>query len=280
MNQDFIKPKADNLHKSTSGQGFNHDLPVNRDWDKALDAIHYLLLKKWYYISIASNTKKGFFGSNVKKEVFIKRKRKNLPDELKSILKMKLSTFEDLKGKIRHKQIQSGGNKDIWHFQDNWKEFPKGTKVIEIHQKLLKNLITNDQKLRKAYVVLDGKCNVSEQNTAMMLINRVLESKSYTASTLSNISSIKSEISKNPAAAKRIEPTLKKTVGKIDVTRTKMPGELIVMIKEDKKILSSITFAEKELLLNYLSKLKETGQYSKTHQNIEALIKIQFKKKD
>jgi len=275
--RDLLAPKADVLEKADQGQAFNHELPLRRDWETALDAIHFMLLRKWYYVGIATNTKKGVFGSVVKKGMIIERKRKNLPEELKIILKMKISTFDDLKSKIRQKQISDGGNKDVWHFKTKWKEFPKGSKIIQLHQQLLKSFITGSNNYRKAFIVMDGKCSPTDQNVTMMIIKRIFENKKYTHKIIKEISHLKEEDSLKKEGPSKVEPKLRQSTGKIDLVKTRLPGSLVVELRDNKAAIKTLKPKERELLLDYLAKLKTKGEFSSIHESIENQIRTHFK---
>ena len=105
------------------------------------------------------------------RKISMKRKKRKLPEELESLLKLKSGTFNKLSQKIESQQ-RAGGDKDIWHFKGQWEEFPSGTCIVEIKQKPTMSMFKENPLYRKAFIVLDGQAEVDQQNNTMMLINR------------------------------------------------------------------------------------------------------------
>lgn len=108
-----------------------------------------------------------------------KRRQKDITDETSEILKVKFSTLEDLNVKIKDKIIRGGGDKDVWHFKEKWREFPKGTKVIVLYQQVLQSIFSSDPDFRRAILILDGRCAIADQNNAMLIIRKVFLEKGY-----------------------------------------------------------------------------------------------------
>ena len=177
--ENFFGHKPEDIEKMKFGQGCVHELPLGRNWEKAMDAIHIILSRKWYYIGIATNTKKAFFNKILKKGMTFTRRQKDITEETSEILKVKFSTLEDLNVKIKDKIIRGGGDKDVWHFKEKWREFPKGTKVIVLYQQVLQSFFSSDPDFRRATLILDGRCAVADQNNAMLIIRKVFLEKGY-----------------------------------------------------------------------------------------------------
>ncbi len=177
--EDFFGFRPEDIEKAKIGQGCVHELPLGRNWEKAMDAIHFVLTRKWYYIGIATNTKKGFFNKILKKGMTFSRRQKDITKETGDILKVKFSTLEDLNVKIKNKTIRGGGDKDVWHFKEKWREFPKGTKVIVLYQQVMKSVFTTNPDFRRAILFLDGRCAVTDQNNSMLIIRKVFLEKGY-----------------------------------------------------------------------------------------------------
>jgi len=177
--ENFFGHKPEDIEKMKFGQGCVHELPLGRNWEKAMDAIHIILSRKWYYIGIATNTKKAFFNKILKKGMTFTRRQKDITEETSEILKVKFSTLEDLNVKIKDKIIRGGGDKDVWHFKEKWREFPKGTKVIVLYQQVLQSVFSSDPDFRRATLILDGRCAVADQNNAMLIIRKVFLEKGY-----------------------------------------------------------------------------------------------------
>ena len=182
--EDFFGYRPEDIEKAKIGQGCVHELPLARNWEKAMDAIHFILTRKWYYIGIATNTKKGFFNKILKKGMTFSRRQKDISQETADILNVKFSTLKDLNVKIKDKTIRGGSDKDVWHFKEKWREFPKGTKVIVLYQQVMKSVFTADPDFRRATLFLDGRCAVADQNNAMLIIRKVFLEKGYSSKIL------------------------------------------------------------------------------------------------
>ena len=255
--------KAAGMEGSAKGQAFNHVLPMNRSWDEALDAIHYLLLKKWYYVAVATNTKRG--GKVIKNHLGLERKRRALPEGMESILKLKMNSFQGLKKKIREKQLKNGEDRDVWHFSSQWAEFPEGTKVIELTQTQLSKVITGDSGGKTAYVIIDGKANTIDINTSMMIINKIYKNKEYTAKILGEVKKMK-----NSAKA---EPTLTRH---IDTSNARQPGTVLILLRDHPHQVNNVSPGERQLMDGYFETLKGRGQYTEMHKQIDQLLRLHF----
>lgn len=261
------KPRAANMEDASVGQAFDHELDSSRDWEETLDALHYLLVQKWYYVAIASNTKGGPFTLIQKKKINLKRTKKDIPEELEIVLKMRMATFGELDGRIKAK-VMVGGNKDIWHFKSRWKEFPQGTSVIEVHQRPLWNLLSNDPVYRKAFIIIDGQAKVEHQNQAMFIISKVLHNKEHCEKTLK-------KAEKEPVK----EAKSKKRPRTIYTGRP--TGELILLLKESFGIhVRTLSVEERVALGYYLENLHRTGQDDDSHQELHDKLKKHYKTED
>ncbi len=263
------KFKFENIEGALKGQAFNHALPMTRNWDDTLDTIHYLLLKKWYYVAIATNTKRG--GKLLKNGLGLERKRKSLPEEMQTILKLKISSFEGLKKKIRQKQLKSGEDRDVWHFSSQWKEFPEGTKVIELTQANLSGMVKSKGATKICYIVLDGKATTVDVNTCMFIVHKVFSDKAYAAKVLKEVEKLKKQ--GGPAG---MEPQLKKAV---DIRGARQPGTVMMELRDHPKEVENVTDAEWYLLQGYFEKLKESSQLTDMHIKVEQLLKLHFGEK-
>ncbi|MDX2471717.1 MAG: hypothetical protein QNL04_14195 [SAR324 cluster bacterium] len=240
-NSQALKQNAVAIEGADIGQGFSHQLSMNRDWNEAMNALHYILLRKWYYIGIVTNTK---MKSNklLKHGVEFSRRRTKVDVGLNSILDLRENSYLGLKKKIRDHRQKTGKNNDIWHFSSNWKELPAGTCLVELHQSLLRTLL-GKKDVRNAFVVFDGKASVKDQNSAMMIINKVLTEKEFTEKLL--------EKAKNDQS----EPCLTKQV------HIRQPELLIRFLQENFiMVISSVIPEEKILLDKYFDHLKLSGQ--------------------
>lgn len=257
----FIRPET--LEKSKQGQAFNHVLAAGRDWPQALDTVHYLLLRKWYYLGIA--TLEGSKGQ----KMGMQRKRKALPEEMQSLLKIKMQSLIRLKQKIKEKQIAGEQDRDVWHFTAAWEEFPKGAKVIELSHEGGNGLIKNGSSQRFAYVILDGSAGAMEVNTAMKLVHKVIKDKDYCLRLLKEVDRILKE--KGPKA---LEPKIVKAPDYLDARK---PGTLLLLLRDDPKQVASASMGELVLLKDYLAQLKESGQYGASHRTVESLLTFRLK---
>lgn len=262
-----LSPKADRLNNSNEGQAFDHELDSSRDWEQTLDVLHNLLVQKVYYIAIATNTKGGLFNPVMKKGINIKRIKKEIPEELQLVLKMRMDTFGELDQRIMQKSL-SGGNKDIWHFRSQWKEFPKGTSIIEVHQRPLWNILSSETIFRKAFIVLDGQAEVEAQNQAMFIVSKVLHNKEF--------------------CDKRFKELGKKVVkeGKIKkrprtIYTGRPPGAIILLLKETFGIhVRTVSIEERVALGYYFEKLRLTGELDESHKELLTKLKRYFKTED
>ena len=246
----------DNKEGVDKGQAFSHQLSLSRNWNEGLNALHYILLKKWYYIGIITNTRRN---SNklLSQGVEFSRRREKVDVGLRSILDLKENSYLELKNKIRTQRLKSGKNNDVWHFGSTWKELPAGTNIIELHQSLIRTLL-GKKGVRNAFIVLDGKATVGDQNAAMMIINKILTEKEFTERLLEK------------AKEDSEEPTLTQSPTEVvrnPVTLFKDLMDNFVMVG------SSVSVAEKKLLDIYIDELQREGEYgtdeAKTHKQLE-----------
>lgn len=239
-NSNALRQDTDAIDGADVGQGFSHQISMSRDWNEAMNALHYILLRKWYYVGIITNTK---MNSNkmLKHGVEFSRRRKKVDVGLRSILDLKENSYLGLKKKIRDQRKKTGKNNDIWHFGSNWKELPAGTCLVELHQSLLRTLL-GKKDVRNAFVIFDGKASVKDQNAAMMIINKVLNEKEFTDKLLEK------------AKKDQEEPDLTKTA------HTRNPDVVLAGLQENfLMLMPSVTAEEKKLLDLYFDRLKITG---------------------
>lgn len=251
-----LGPSIHDLEGADLGQGFTHQLPMTRNWTQAMNALHYLLLRKWYYVGIVTNTKRK---SNklLKKGVEFSRRRENLDTGLRSILNLKENSYADLKTKIRQQRVKMGQNRDVWHFGSNWKELPKGTAIIELHQSLLRTLLGHSD-VRNAFVILDGKASIADQNRVMSLIAKVFQEKEFMERAL--------EKAKHDSK----QPILKRAAVQREA---RQPGPLMVQLREDfSQVMPSVNASEKALLDDYFERLKKSGQATAAHEKLQKSI--------
>ena|GEM_PF-3255426 len=271
----YIRPKLHQLENMKEGQAFSHELAALRDWEKALDAIHILLSSQWYYILAITNTRKTKFGSRVLKgQVCMSRQQQEIPEELETLLTMRLSSFKGLKSKIRERVLDSGNNKDVWIFKTTWQEFPKGTKIIEIYQQPLRNSFLTVPIYRRGFIVLDGRSSTREVNDTMVDMKRVFLSKSFTnriiaggADILRNKQIIHSVVEKNVPALE--EKSAKQGSIRIGKIRGRMPGGLVMQLLDDfEEVYTTVTVAELGLIYDYLDELKKRGERAYWHEDL------------
>lgn len=271
----FIPPKAHRLEKFKDGQGFSHELHIARNWERALDAIHITLSDSWYYIAIASNSKRGTFSPRLlKREICLDRQKQNIPKELQTILAMRLQSFQDLNDKIRDKVLTTGGaNKDIWMFRSRWKEFPKGTLIVELYQGLFRNIALLNPRYHRAFVILDGRCTVIDQNDTMIRIKRVFQSRRYTEKVIreSDIPIFKSE----PVSTDIV--VVEEEEKREEVVRGRLPGGLVMLLLEDfDENIRTITLEEQARLFVYLDQLRDRGERHWWHDDLEVKLEKHF----
>jgi len=249
----------------TDGQAFLHQLDSSRDWEKTLDALHFLLKQKWYYVAIASNTGGGFL-NKPKKKVNLKRKKKSIPEELETLLKMRLKSFKELAKKIKD-QSRYDGDKDIWHFKTPWKEFPSGTGLIEIHQQTSWSRLANEPVYRRAFVVIDGKATDEEQFKIMLLINKMFKNKAYADQTYRRIGKEKVKEAK--------------LTGKKSVYRGRPTSELAIKLTDNFGINVRGVSAEERVAMGfYFDRLKKLGEFHENLKKLEERLQKHFKTDD
>ncbi|OGH01887.1 MAG: hypothetical protein A2600_09450 [Candidatus Lambdaproteobacteria bacterium RIFOXYD1_FULL_56_27] len=264
----YHNAKADRLGKKTDGQAFDHELESSREWEQTLDVLHHLFLQTWYYIAIAANTNGGMFTPILKNSINLKRTKQEIPTELQTVLKMRISTFGDLDKQIERKALTSG-NKDIWHFRTKWKEFPEGTSIIAIQQRPLWNLLSSTPTFRKAFIIIDGQAEVQNQNQAMFLISKVLHNQEFAEKSFKSI-------------GKKAAPPEAKPRPRTKTIYTGRPtGELVLLLKEAFGIhVRTLSVEEKVALGYYFERLKRTGEQDESHVEIWDKLKKHFKTED
>ena len=238
-----MKQDTETIDGADVGQGFSHQLSLSRDWNEAMNALHYILLRKWYYIGIVTNTKRQ---SNklLKQGVEFSRRRTKVDVGLSSILDLKENSYLGLKKKIRDQRKKTGKNNDIWHFSSEWKELPAGTCLVELHQSLLRTLL-GKKDVRNAFVVFDGKASISDQNSAMMIIHKILSEREFTDKLLEK------------AKLDREEPTLTKAAN------PRKPEHLVEILQDNFLMLFSSVIPEEKILLDkHFDKLRLAGDQS------------------
>lgn len=245
--------------------GLNHDLALTRNWDDALDALHHLLMNKWYYVGIATNTKAG--GSLIESGVNFSRKRTDYEGQFKELLGLSRNRFGELAEKIEKTKWEGGGKADIWHLKQATRGLPKGSAVIELNQKSLGSVLTGSSKGRGAFVILDGKAAISDQNNAMMLIKKVFTDKAYTKKALL--------AAKNAKKAKKAPPQRSQ---KLDIRGARQPGSLVLMLRGDfNNVAPTVSPAEKALLLDYFDQLEARGEANAGHKELRAKVEKALK---
>jgi hypothetical protein len=285
---DFIRPKVDKIlnQGKNDGQFFFHELSWNRNWENTLDALHLHLSELWFHVAIATNTRKKFWGDQILlQSINISRSRKELPEELCDLLKLRFKTFGALKKKIRRKVIEEGeGDKDVWHFTSKWKEFPRGTRVIELYQKKISFFERTDDQYKRAFVILDAKCSIAELNSSMFKIKRVFESKDFTNQILKNApkKTRKTELPPRPKRApsllnKKPEKPTFDNIPQEAALRGRGPAGLLINLTENFEVhIKTITLEEKANLFNYLEKLEQTGEKNWKHNEVEVKLNKYF----
>ncbi|OGG97196.1 MAG: hypothetical protein A2527_10290 [Candidatus Lambdaproteobacteria bacterium RIFOXYD2_FULL_50_16] len=247
------------------GQAFLHQLEPSRDWEKTLDALHFLLVQKWYYVAIASNTWGGFL-NNPQKKVNLKRKKMDVPEELSALLKIKLASFKELAKKIDH-QTSYDGAKDIWHFKSGWKEFPQGTGLIEIHQQTSWSRLSNEPIFRRAFIVIDSKSSPEDQFKIMLLVNKMFKNKAYADQTYRRIGKEKINEARiaRPSGIYQGRPT----------------SELVIKLKDNFGInVRGITKEERVALGFYFERLRKLSEFDETLKEVETRLLRHFKTDD
>jgi len=285
---DFIRPKADKIldREKNDGQFFFHELSWIRNWERTLDAMHLHLSDLWFHVAIVSNTQKKFLGDRILlKTININRSRRELPEELCELLKIRFQTFHALKKKIRNKVIEEGlGNKDVWHFTSKWKEFPKGTRVIELYQRKISLFGNSDKLLKRAFVILDAKCTIAELNGTMFKIKRIFESKDFANQILKTAprNTRKTELPPRPrrkasALKKKPEKPTYKNIPKKEAERGRGPAGLLINLMNNFEVhIKTITLEEKASLFAYLENLKLTGEKNWMHDDLEFKLNKHF----
>ncbi|MCP4296132.1 MAG: hypothetical protein GY786_11035 [Proteobacteria bacterium] len=268
----FIPPKYELLENLTEGQGFSHELPVMRDWGKTLDAIHLHMLDRWYYVATATNSRKsGGLNKILKNDVNLDRQKQEIPTDLKTILTMRLTSFNDLNTKIKGRILGSGGsNKDVWMFRTKWAEFPKGTMVIELYQRFLRNSVAARSLFRRAFVILDGKCSSGESNDTMLRIRKIFNDKAFAKKVVLDGPEIERNLDTSPSLF-REEPeiAIKEVKVRDQGKKGRLPGGLVVELLDDfSKNARSLTAEEMMNLYHYLENLKNRGETAWWHEEL------------
>ena len=284
MKTSFLPPKVDQLEKVTKGQSFQHDPSHSRNWEKAMDALHILFSHYPFYASIVTNTSQSFWESRILiGKLNLSRSKKKLPKELKDILSIKFNTFDALKEKIRNKTIwDSDGARDVWHFSSRWKEFPKGSKVIELFQKKNPSLFSPTAGFRCGLIVLDARCSVAEINAIMFNIKKVFESRKFTKRILShNPNKETKTLTRSVETQLIFEKKEKRPADKKDkrteLVRGRGPATLLLLLQDNFSFhVRTITLEEKATLYAYFENLKTRGESRIEHEEMERKITSYF----
>ena len=238
--------------------GFVHALGVTRNWDNALDALHHLLLKKWYYLGIASNTKKGASGNLLTDSLDFSRKRSDT--EGKAILGLGRNSFSELMALVNQQKWGAGGEADVWHLKSGWKELPSGTCLIELNQNFLFSALTGSKEnKRTAFVVLDGKAAVQDQTNSLLLVKKVFTDKGYTQEQL-----------KEARSSKANEPKLVQAAAK---KPGRQPGGLVMALQEDfEGVVKTLTLGERNSLETYFNQLEARKEANANHRQLQEKV--------
>ncbi len=243
------------------GQHFLHELPVFRDWEIALNVIHLALVSQPSYIGIVTNTRRQLNG--ITKDINFERKKEDISEELKSLLRIKSRTFTDLAVKIKEKQLTTDSDKDIWLFSTPWREFAEGTKVISLHQRFEARFKKKTHKYRRAFVILDQKCSIASQNKMLYIIDRILDDEK-------NIKRILKIAAYNFVKRPARKKAKKKYVGRL-------PGRLVLLLKNQfATTIATVSEDERRMLKIYFQMLKDLDEYNKSHADIEQRLGSYF----
>lgn len=284
MKTSFLPPKIDQLKNTSKGQSFQHELSHSRNWEEAMDALHILFSHTPFYASIVTNTTKSFLGSRILiGKLNLVRSKKKLSKELKDILSIKFSTFSALKEKIRDKSVwDSAGERDVWHFTSRWKEFPKGSKIIELYQKKRAVLFSPMPGFRRAFVVLDARCSVAEINSVMFNIKKIFDNKKFTQRVLTGHTHAKKKTLTRNVETQLIFEQKKnnsqdKTKKGDELIRGRGPATILLLLRENFNFhIRTITLEEKATLYAYFENLKTRGESSIEHEEMERKVTSYF----
>ncbi|MDX2470178.1 MAG: hypothetical protein QNL04_06330 [SAR324 cluster bacterium] len=245
-------------------QAFNHQLHQSRDWDQALDVIHWILAKKWYFTAIATNNKKGT-GGRLSNQLFIQRKCNAVTEEIEALFKIQLNGILQKANKVDKFRINE---RDVWHLTSTLEEFPKGTKIIEIHQLALSSLIKSTKSKKSAFVILDGKASAMEVNTVMKFVHKLITDKNY-CTRLSKEVAIQKKVQKKPAEPKKA----------LNYKDARSPGGLLLTLMDEPVQVRGVSAAEYDLLKDYMAELKSLGHFQDIHEKVQRLLKTHFQHK-
>lgn len=282
MKTSYLPPKIHQLENAKKGQSFRHNLRTKRNWTEAMDALHTLFSSYPFYAAVVTNTVPTFLGSKIlKRKLNLRRSKKNIPKELKDILSVKSNTFYELKNKIRVKSIHDeGGERDVWHFTSKWKEFPKGSKIIELYQEKRATLFSTSGGYRRAFVVLDARCNVAELNKVMFNIKKVFEDKAYTKRILRGSKKTKRSMRNRKVDIQlKFETTEKRHRSKKrdEMERGRGPATLFLQLQENFNFqVRTVTLEEKATLYAYFENLKNRGESRREHEEMERRVTSYF----
>lgn len=258
----FIKDFA-SVNDSGKGQHWIHALPGFRDWEVALNVIHLFLKSKSHYVGILTNTRRQLNG--LIKGVNFERRQEDISEELKSLLTLKMNTFNDITKKIHEQQVKLEMEKDIWYFTTPWREFSEGTKVIPLHQKFEVGFIKKESRYRRAFVILDKKCSVAAENQIMYIINKVFESEKNMKNVL-KLAAI--EFVKRPVKKKSHAPY-----------QGRLPARLITLLRDNFSVhIISVTAEEKNVIMAYFQMLRDLNEFDSEHKKLEEKIVSYFEK--
>ena len=247
-----------------STQGFNHQLHQSRDWDQALDVIHWILAKKWYFTAIATNNKKGA-GPRQAGQLYFQRKRNTLTEETEALFKMQLLGLAKKANKVDKFRIHE---KDVWHLNSTMEEYPEGTKIIEIHQFALSSLIKSTKSKKSAFIILNGKASAIEVNTVMKFIHKLITDKNY-CTKLGKEVIIQKKAKKKPSEPK----------ASLNYKDARSPGGLLLTLMDEPVQVRGVSAAEYDLLKDYMAELKSLGHLTEIHVKVAKLLKTHFQQR-
>lgn len=152
-----------------------HELSTERNWEQTLDVLNKAMMPWWFYVGIVSNTEGKLLNAPVAGKYFFSRGKPGVPAELKYYFQNQTS-LKELARRL-HEESDEQGPKDVWYISGGWKDFPRGTCLINITQEYKPMLGRSG--VREAFVILDGASKREHQGKAMYLVNKVLTNVTY-----------------------------------------------------------------------------------------------------
>ncbi len=154
-----------------------HVLQPDRNWEQTLDVLNKAMMSWWFYVGIVANTEGKLLNAPVPGKYFFNRGKPGVPAELKYYFQNQTS-MKEVARRV-HAETEEQGSKDVWYISGGWKDFPRGTCLINITQDY--NSLLGRSGLREAFVILDGASKREHQGMAMYLVNKVLTNSTYAA---------------------------------------------------------------------------------------------------